>query len=107
MTDLDRFARQLDRAPDQLIRRGEETISDIADDIAGEMERLAPRRTGRLARSIRASGGVISVGAEYGPFQEYGTAHNPPRPFARPAMRRHTPELVEELLEDGIEAIIR
>lgn len=66
-----------------------------------EREReYVPRDSGDLAKSIHGAllspeSGYVRAGGgysthwrrplNYGPFQEYGTSHNPPQPFVRPA----------------------
>lgn len=60
-----------------------------------EAQALAPRRTGRLARSIRfelvptPDGWVASVNFRefYGRFFEFGTVRQPPQPFLRPGVQ--------------------
>ncbi len=55
-------------------------------------ERLAPKKTGRLAQSISFDFNqadfrlVFVVEAPYGMFQEYGTRHIRPHPYMRPAL---------------------
>lgn len=64
--------------------------------IAEEAEHRAPKRRGKLAASEivmvteqTATEAIAKIGpsskAFYGYFQEFGTIHNSPRPFLRPA----------------------
>lgn len=87
---------------------------------ASAKERMAEPKTGRFYGSHRASApgeapaidtgnlagsievemdgpltAVVTVGAEYGPFLEYGTAHIAPRPFLTPAVEEARPGFVE------------
>ncbi len=60
-------------------------------------ERLAPKKTGRLATSIGFDFNqadfrlVFVVEAPYGMFQEYGTRHIRPHPYFRPALNMVAP----------------
>lgn len=76
----------------------------LANDIAADAKRLAPRRTGRLAESIHVaevtdSHAIVqadprnpdaSAGNEpYAGFVEYGTSDTPRQPFLAPATYRY------------------
>lgn len=69
--------------------------------------RLAPRRTGRLARSIRTSvaggSGVISDRVRYASFVEYGTRNMRAQPFLRPAL--YTARVVEQYEQHADDAV--
>ncbi len=69
-----------------------------AFDIEGHAKMAAPVDTGFLKSSIQASGGglewVVSVGAEYGIYQEFGTRYNPPQPYLIPAAEMVRPSYV-------------
>ena len=75
-----------------------ESLTEAAAPLVLEMEDRAPRDRGQLAEAMtvgRSRAGedsreaVVAVGATrrgfYGSFQEFGTAHVPPQPWARPA----------------------
>lgn len=72
-----------------------DTVQAVGSAIAGTASRIAPRRTGALARSIttvrpaRAGrpGQTVRVvaGVFYAKFVEFGTRYASPHPFMRPA----------------------
>ncbi len=83
--------------------RGNEIQDDVSRRITAQMlalgrqvvaiaERLAPKKTGRLATSISFDWNqadftlVFLVDALYGMFQEFGTRNIPPHPYMRPAL---------------------
>jgi HK97 gp10 family phage protein len=107
----------------ELERGGEEVEREIANEIATDARRLAPklahaivypsfhREPGWLAESIEADevpggGSAIRVGAFWGIFQEYGTENMHPHPYLRPAAELHEVDLIRrtrttlERLED-------
>lgn len=95
-------------------RKGAQLIRD-------EAEKLAPRRTGALAKSqivtIAGTGSnsaevVVKIGPDrarfYGLFQELGTAHHSSQPFLKPALEsQHDAALdvAREVLLDAIEKV--
>ena len=71
----------------------EEAAMIPAQLIAQDAQARAPKRSGKLARSIEAKKGkstanqgqaMVVVGFP-GRFQEFGVKHHPPQPFFRPA----------------------
>jgi len=66
--------------------------------VASDARRTAPKRTGRLSRSITpaAQGNTarVSAAAPYGVFMEYGTSRMRARPFMRPALAAQTGAIV-------------
>jgi HK97 gp10 family phage protein len=63
----------------------EEWSGKVADD----MRSFAPVLTGALRDSIDETSDGVEVGADYGVYVEYGTAHNAPQPFTVPAINRN------------------
>lgn len=61
-----------------------ETFSTTVAEIARSM---CPVSTGNLQASISASGGTITVGADYAQYVEYGTWKSPAQPFLTPAVQ--------------------
>ena len=68
-------------------------LAEAAQVLAGEIESRAPRRTGRLARSIRPTkvrkaglriSASVEVVAPYVAAEEFGTEHQAADPFIRP-----------------------
>ena len=66
--------------------------------VKADMQAGAPKRTGELASSVTmslygAGGGsvaaVVGPTARYGIFQEIGTVHHAPQPFAQPALNKN------------------
>lgn len=92
--DARSFAKAIDRGIAEFERDGERALDDLADFLVGRAKQAAPVDTGALrdsigvvARGRDASGPYIDIGAtdEAAPYQEFGTEHNPPAPFLRPA----------------------
>ncbi len=91
------ISRALDQALDTPKIRAK--VLAQAEAIATDAKALAPKRTGKLARSIRAEPVEDETGYEvrvswdkdafYGAFQEFGTEHHDPNPFLRPAAAKH------------------
>lgn len=99
-SDVTNFERRLNNAG-----RTEDLESDWKRDtgrtLAARMSATAPRRTGRLAASIHPTDdGVAAV--DYYRFVEYGTVHMAPQPFIRPALRKTTPDAVDDLGQKSI-----
>ena len=98
MTDFDAadFLRGFSDAMENIEEITEETAENLARGIARIQRRTAPRRTGIGSRSVSVSQGQDAEGRywEFGPsergfplaFEEYGTEHQPARPFIRPAI---------------------
>lgn len=65
--------------------------SPIAETFGATVAEMArsqcPVDTGNLQASISASGGTITVGAEYAQYVEYGTWKSPAQPFLTPAVQ--------------------
>ena len=65
--------------------------------------RLARVDTGFMKRSITMSvditglAGYITAGAEYSPYQEFGTRYMTGKPFMRPAAREQAPIFMNDL----------
>lgn len=96
-------------------------VLDAAAIAESEIAARAPVRTGALKRSIeehadrsaRSAAAVVEVadsgqaGAEhYAVFDEYGTSHQPARPFFRPGFEAAKPAM-EQLITSRILSIIQ
>lgn len=71
--------------------RADMIVTKTAMDLEAAMKARAPVDTGFLRASIQASRKgkahwEVVVGAEYGLYVEYGTAHTAPQPFVNPAV---------------------
>lgn len=90
------------------LKRGERQIPrDTALTIQRTARYFAPKRTGHLAKSIKASRrGVndweVEVGAHYGVYVEYGTRHMAAQPFFRPAV-----EAGVKQMRRGVKTMVR
>lgn len=82
-----------------------------ADLLTEEIKARAPVKTGRLKRGIkvkRKGPGVLAVdlgGQQHGQFQEFGSRHQPARPFMRPALDENR-ERVVDAIADAIRAVL-
>lgn len=68
---------KVDRADEMVEERSAQIVATLA-------ARLAPKLTGKMAASVDADGGQVSVD-DPGGYQEYGTRHHKAQPFLRPA----------------------
>lgn len=70
-------------------KRTQKVLRESAHEIASVAEQLAPKRTGALAESIHVEETDairVVVGKSYGKYPEYGTVHQAPQPYLRPAV---------------------
>lgn len=86
--------------------------------ISFEAERRAPKKTGKAAKTIRARitdskpGEVtVVIGPDskgwYLMFSEFGTSHQPARPFLRPALEDKQYEAMQVMADDYAKIISR
>lgn len=75
----------------------DEYAGSLAEDIADDMERLAPVLSGDLKDTIRVEHGApvtriwigdVAAGVDYHLYQEFGTSKMAAQPFIRPAVYR-------------------
>lgn len=91
--EFESLAIESERDLTQLARTAERTMRALAPKETGHRS-PASKKYGPLARSIELRQGKddrsfyvdVSVGPFYSSFQEYGTVHQRPRPFFRPAI---------------------
>lgn len=88
----------LDKAT--LMQVADAIVRKTAADIVAEAQAVAPVRTGYLRNSIRMEivgpgHARVSVGAEYGPFVEYGTRFMFGRPYFWPAANHQWDNFVQ------------
>lgn len=62
-------------------------IEIFATTVVEQARSMCPVDTGYLQSSISASGGTITVGADYAQYVEYGTWKSPAQPFLTPAVQ--------------------
>lgn len=91
-----------------------EALFHAAEPMRRDMERSAPVEPGKpdardtiiiqRRRGVDAQETTVVVGPSkagwYLSFQEFGTAHHPPQPFARPAFDRNQGEAMQRLAAD-------
>jgi HK97 gp10 family phage protein len=93
-----------------------EAIDAAAEILKDEAKRRAPRVTGKLADSIEVreakpkKGEAVRrligpKGVKYAGFVEYGTAHNPPKPYMRPTHDGRKNQVITQARADVIEGI--
>jgi HK97 gp10 family phage protein len=75
----------------------EATVQSVANDAADKARSLAPVDTGKLRDSIHVEGegpgADVVVSVDYAASIEYGSSHNDPQPFLRPAVHQAEAEL--------------
>lgn len=113
---LDPFRKGIAEAAAGLPAVLEEVFDEAADLLVRDVRRLQPRRTGRLAASVRSSGGAVTlgVGIPYAGWIEFGGAVGRKgavkRRYVRsgrtlyPATRSHW-AAVQGVAEDGIDRL--
>lgn len=112
--DYDRFRRDLRGAMGAMRKLGREAARGAAESVAADARATVPKRTGKLASTIRvtgAKGGGAAVKAgdrttEYTGAVEFGTRNMPARPFFRAAAERGR-RLWERLSDKMHEQIMR
>jgi HK97 gp10 family phage protein len=83
-----------------------------------EAKRLAPYRTGKLRDSIEARKmkpgrgeyaryAIGPKGVRYAGFVEFGTAHNPPKPYMRPTHDGKKAEVISDARQEVIAGVER
>lgn len=85
-------------------------MNDVSEEasrlIAAKARSKAPKRTGKLRDSIRASGFTIEARAPYSKFVEFGTKRMDAKPFLRPAIRESMDE-VRNIFGTKIQDVLR
>lgn len=77
-------------------------VYDMARGVAASARRRAPVDTGRLRDSIEATRvvpghWVVTVGAPYGAYVEYGTRYMAAQPFFTPAVEEYRRQFAQQL----------
>lgn len=113
-SELRGLSRDLGAGPRVFGQMARVAVRKTLKDIERDAKRIAPRDparppqdpsqpvTGNLRNAIRASDlrgvttsgsieGEVVAGANYSPYQEYGTSTTPPRPFMGPALDKNAP----------------
>lgn len=108
--DLNRLRRTFAREVPQIDRQAQSIVNQGAAKIARIARKLVPVDTGDLQGSIRSRQGRVEVGMPYAGFVEFGhlsVAGNPvpPQPYLSPAVDQVMPEIREDLLTAGSEAV--
>lgn len=98
--DLPAIAAALQPNANKAARQTAESIAEMA-------QSLAPVRTGRLRDSITvdqdSEGATVSTDVNYAVFQEYGTSHDPARPYITPAAEGERAAFTDRVAETIIE----
>ncbi len=89
-----KVARHFDRAT----KKG---IQDVVVDIAKEVVINSPWLTGNNARSIDFNENQVFSTSGYGGFLEVGTSLMPARPYFKPAVDKHLPNLPSRIKFHG------
>lgn len=108
--DAERVARAMD-ALSEYVADPKDAMQSIAASAARTAARYAPRRTGRLSRSVRGSSGrgraVVTATASHAAYVEFGTTRMPASPFLRLADRQMQDDAHREIERDIESAITR
>ncbi|MCW3998752.1 MAG: HK97 gp10 family phage protein [Candidatus Bathyarchaeota archaeon] len=103
LSGSEEFQAAVSRFDGAMQRQIQEKLSEWAQTVKSEAERLVPVRTGFLQSSIfaRSVGWQIQVGAEaeYAAAVEFGTGNMRAQPYLAPALETHLPSLERYLLE--------
>ena len=94
--DTTEFVRGVKRLGESMEDAAAREVARVGEEVARDAASRAPRRTGRLAGSIRSVAGRdsdgayadVEVGSFLGHFWEFGTSKLAARPFLRPALER-------------------
>lgn len=115
--ELEQTLREL--GPQISVRLGDKGLKAGARVIVKEAKRLAPRKTGRLRRSITAVKGlsktderVVRIGLKppgrrYGHLVEFGTRRAPAHPYLRPALDGKAQEALKAMVEAMADGILK
>lgn len=107
-SQLHTFERRLALAS-QIVEQEAETFQQTwGEELADEMQMMAPVLTGTLRDSIdQVEPGGIAIGAPYWRFVEYGTSRMPPQPFVGPAARRVLAPAAKDAEERAVRLITK
>lgn len=108
---LDKLRRAFRVAPADFREDLDETIDLVGEMIKEEAKKIAPKRTGRLARSIfhrHVAELTHEIGAQvfYAVYVEYGTSRMLPRPYLRPAIEQYQGK-IREIFREKIREWLR
>ncbi|MGF7429586.1 HK97 gp10 family phage protein [Thermoanaerobacterium thermosaccharolyticum] len=106
--------RSLEEASSEILEKAASSAAEVVKDAASKK---APRRTGKLARSMvyktkeKSKTGVeIVIGPDkdafYGLFHEYGTSKMPAHPFLRPALDENG-EKIKRTIANKLKSILK
>jgi HK97 gp10 family phage protein len=97
------FAESMSRFDSAMQSRIQEQLSEWAESVKADAERLVPVRTGYLQSTIyaKAQDWQIEVGAEatYAAAVEFGTRSQRAQPYLSPAVEAYLPNLEQTLLQ--------
>lgn len=120
---IEALVSDITRAADAVRPAAAGIVVDVAAAGAATMRELIPQRSGHTRDSITVDDQAVvdeaNVSAAYGAdpgadgtafvahFIEYGTAHQPPRPFAEASVQPHLDTLADRLADAAAEALGR
>jgi HK97 gp10 family phage protein len=97
ITRVNRLIKRLNLIPAHVFDEAEKAITEHSESIRSEASANAPQGVGELSKKIKkrktkkaktkVTGSVYS-NAPHSIHLEYGTAHQPPQPYLRPAARK-------------------
>jgi HK97 gp10 family phage protein len=103
LAGAEEFGQAISRLDSAIQSQVQTQLSDWAELVRNEAERLVPVRTGYLRSTIysKASGWQLEIGADatYASAVEFGTRFAQAKPYINPSVEQHLPELESVLLE--------
>lgn len=113
---LAQLEKKLGKLPAVIEQAAREAVREEVAATADDMRRLAPKRTGELARSVQEEisdgglSGTVSPRARYATFVNDGARGIPPQPFATAAgklSRRRFRKRTEQITAEALERLAR
>ncbi len=89
------------RVSDHFNRATKKGVQDIVVDVAEESIKNSPWLTGNNARSIDFDETSVFSTSGYGGYLEVGTVTMPARPYMKPALDKHLPNLPARIKHHG------
>ena len=104
------FLRLLTESPEAVKRAVQNTVVEVAGNVAEQATKYAPKRTGYLKSSITAKmlntyTAEVEAEASYAAYVEYGTRYMRAQPYMRPALIEASTQIRNVFNKKFLEAI--